>query len=414
VLRRRRRKLNRRLAYALLAMTVAQAAVYIARPITSYRLLAVGAGPREVGFVAAAFAIIPLFLAIPLGRFSDRRHGGPLLVAGCAVQTAACLILAVARTPLELAATTALLGLGHLALALGVQEVVARESDPAHHDQHFGLLTAGVSIGQLIGPVLGGALLQHRGGLSLTSATSVAMVVAGGLAAAATAFAYLAERHRPYGTEAVAESRRGSVRTILTTPGVPAGIFASIAVLSAADVFNAYMPVLGEQRSIAPGTVGALLGLRAAASLASRIGIGSIVGFVGRLRLITLSAAAAGIAFAGLALVHDVWLLALLTIVAGFGLGFGQPLSMTIVVQLVPPYARATALAIRLTGNRVGQVAGPAAAGVVAGANGTTPVFWMLSATLGASAAAIQWQALSRRLGRRSEPELHESANDAF
>jgi hypothetical protein len=59
-------------------------------------------------------------------------------------------------------------------------------------------------------------------------------------------------------------------------------------------------------------------------------------------------------------------------------------------------------------------VAGPAAAGVVAGANGTTPVFWMLSATLGASAAAIQWQALSRRLGRRSEPELHESANDAF
>ena len=51
-------------------MTVAQAAVYIARPITSYRLLALGAGPREVGFVAAAFALIPLFLAIPLGRFT--------------------------------------------------------------------------------------------------------------------------------------------------------------------------------------------------------------------------------------------------------------------------------------------------------------------------------------------------------
>jgi MFS family permease len=382
-------------------MTVAQAAVYVARPITSYRLLSVGAGPREVGFVAASFALIPLFLAIPLGRFSDRRQGGPLLVAGCAIQTAACFSLAIARTPLELAAATALLGLGHLALALGVQEVVARESDPHHHDQHFGLLTAGVSVGQLVGPVLGGALLQHRSGASLTSATSLAMVVAGVLAATATAFAALAERRRPQGAETTSESRRGSVRTILTTPGVPAGILASIAVLSAADVFTAYMPVLGEQRGIAPGTVGLLLGLRAAASLASRIGIGRIVGFVGRLRLITLSAVAAAIAFVGLTVSDDVWLLALLTIVAGFGLGFGQPLSMTLVVQLVPPYAQATALAIRLTGNRLGQVTAPAAAGVVAGTNGTKPVFWMLSAMLGASAAAIQRPAFGRRLGRR-------------
>ena len=393
-------------------MTVAQAAVYVARPITSYRLLAVGAGPREVGLVAAAFALIPLFLAIPLGRFSDRRRGGPLLVAGSAVQAAACLLLAVARTPLELAAITALLGLGHLALALGVQEVVARESDPAHHDQHFGLLTAGVSIGQLVGPVLGGALLQHRGGASLTSATSLAMVVAGGLAAVATVFAALADRRRPGGADAVRESRRGSVRTILTTPGVPAGIFASIAVLSAADVFTAYMPVLGEQRGITPGTVGILLGLRAAASLASRVGIGSIVRFVGRARLIALSAAGAAIAFAGLTLVHDVRLLALLTIVAGFGLGSGQPLSMTIVVQLVPPYARATALAIRLTGNRIGQVAAPAAAGVVAGANGTKPVFWMLSAMLGASAAAMQRPALRRRRPNGTRVEVPETPAD--
>jgi MFS family permease len=244
-------------------------------------------------------------------------------------------------------------------------------------------------------------LLEHRGAVSLTSATSRAMLVAGVLAATATACAALAERRRPRGAQAAAESRHGSVRTILTTPGVPAGIFASIAVLSAADVFTAYMPVLGEQRGIAPGVVGLLLGLRAAASLASRIGIGSIVRSVGRLRLITLSAVAAGIAFVGLTLTDDVWVLALLTIVAGFGLGFGQPLSMTLVVQLVPPYAQATALAIRLTGNRLGQVAAPAAAGVVAGTNGTKPVFWMLSAMLGASAAAIQRPSLSERLERR-------------
>ena len=87
---------------------------------------------------------------------------------------------------------------------------------------------------------------------------------------------------------------------------------------------------------------------------------------------------------------HDVWALAALSIVAGFGMGFGQPLSMTLVVQLVPAHARSTALAVRLTGNRIGQVATPAAAGVVAGNAGASSVFWLLGALLAASALAIQ------------------------
>ena len=85
---------------------------------------------------------------------------------------------------------------------------------------------------------------------------------------------------------------------------------------------------------------------------------------------------------------------------------------MTIVVQLVPPYARATALAIRLTGNRVGQVAAPAAAGAVAGSSGTRPVFWMLSGMLAASAAAVQRSAVERRLKRGAEPDVPPATGD--
>jgi MFS family permease len=362
----------------------------VARPVTSYRLLALGAGPRAVGLVAAAFALVPLFAAIPLGRFADRR-GGPLLAVGGMLQVAGCLFLAVGRSPLALGAASAVLGLGHLALALGVQEVIARESDAARHDEHFGLLTAGVSLGQLVGPVLGGAILGNRSpGAALLPATTLALVVAAGIAAVATCSAALAERRRPVKSHEQMQIRRGSVRTILFTPGVPAGIFASIAVLSAADVFTAYMPVLGEQRGIAPGVVGVILGLRAAASIASRIGIAKIVRAVGRARLICLSALATAVAFVALPLTTNVWLIGALVVAIGFGLGFGQPLSMTMVVQLVPSYARATALAIRLTGNRLGQVTGPAAAGLLAGSGGTRPVFWMLSATLGASAATIR------------------------
>jgi MFS family permease len=395
---------SRRLLFALLAMAVAQAAVYIARPMTSYRLLGLGYGPAAVGVVAAAFALLPLFLAIPLGRRADRRHGASLLVVGCGVQLVGCVLLAGARSAWTLGGASAVLGLGHLALALGVQAVVARESDDERHDQHFGLLTAGVSLGQLFGPLIGGFLLGHRSGAALVPATTHAMLVAAAIAGGALLCAVLAERgHRAAPLTLPADLSGGRLGEILRTPGVPAGIFASIAVLSAADVFTAYLPVLGEQRGIGPAVIGALLAVRALFSLVSRIGIVAFVRRVGRLRLITVSAVAAATALAAMTYTHDVVLLGVLCAVVGAGLGFGQPLSMTIVVQLVPDHVRATALAIRLTGNRLGQVAAPAAAGVVAGNAGAGAVFWLLSGLLVASAAAVQRPVVRRRLASRAQ-----------
>jgi MFS family permease len=403
---------TRRVGLALLAMATAQAAVYLVRPTTSYRLLGLGNGATAVGLVAASFALVPLFLAIPLGRRADRRHCGRLLVFGCAVQVCACLLLALARSAPALAAASAVLGVGHLALALGAQAVVARESDDRRHDQHFALLTAAVSLGQLVGPLAGGLLLGNRSGDALVSATTRAMLVAAGIGALATLLAAVAERDRIGGGGVVAEERPvGNVAAILRTRGVFAGIFASIAVLSAADVFTAYMPVLGEQRQIGPAAVGVLLALRAAASFASRIGIGSLVGRVGRARLISISAGAAAAALVGLTFTHDAVALGALSVVVGAGLGFGQPLSMTIVVQLVPDYARATALAVRLTGNRVGQVGAPAAAGLVAGNAGASSVFWMMSGVLVASAAAMQrTQQRGREPDVKARPPIGESA----
>jgi MFS family permease len=382
---------SRRVLFALLAMTTAQAAVYVARPVTSYRLLAVGAGPREIGLVAAAFALLPLFLAIPFGRVADRRHDAPLLIGGCSAQVLACLVLGTVESTLALAAASTLLGLGHLGVALGSQAVIARDSEPARHDQHFGLLTAGVSVGQLVGPLIGGFVLGDRQGSALLSASGRAMVIAAAIAAAAVVCAVLAERGRD-GIPAPAHDLANAVgvAAVLRIRGVPAAMFSSIAALSAADVFTAYLPALADESGIGPRVVGVLLAVRAAASIASRIGIGAIVRRVGRLRLVAVSAFVAAGALACVAETGNIALLAVLSGAAGFALGFGQPLSMTMVVRLVPTRARGIALAVRLTGNRLGQVAVPATAGLVAGSAGTGSVFWMMSVMLVASGIAVR------------------------
>lgn len=103
---------------------------------------------------------------------------------------------------------------------------------------------------------------------------------------------------------------------------------------------------------------------------------------LGRTALLTMTCLLGGVLCAGIALPVPVWGLALLLVVLGFCLGVGQPLSMTTVVRAAPGDARSTALALRLTGNRLGQVAAPAAAGLVAGAAGAAAPFVMLGGLL--------------------------------
>ncbi len=177
---------------------------------------------------------------------------------------------------------------------------------------------------------------------------------------------------------------------ILRARGVPAGIFISLAVLSATDILTAYLPVVGEHRGIAPAAVGLLLSLRAASTIACRLVMTPMIRLLGRTALLTGSCLLGGVLCAGMALPVPVWGLALMLAALGFCLGVGQPLSMTTVVQAAPPGARSTALALRLTGNRLGQTAAPAAGGLLAGAAGVAAPFAMLSgllllaATLGA------------------------------
>ena len=376
------------LARILAGVVLTQAALYLARPVTSYRALALGADARAVGLITAAFALVPLVVAVPLGRASDRWRPGWLLTGGITLGALACALLGLAATLPGLALASAVLGLGHLALTLAGQSLIARQSGDALHDRDFGLYAAAASTGQLIGPTLAGIALSATG-RSLEDATTLAFLVASGLMALAVPTSLGTDRLARAGRPRDAEGRPLRAGELIGARGVPAGMFASLAILATVDVLTAYLPVLGTQRGIPPAVIGGLLSLRAATSILSRVLIPWMVGRLGRVRLLAASAAGSALLTAALPLAGDTAALAVLLAAAGFLLGIGQPLTMSMVVQAVPEDTRGTALAIRLTGNRFGQVATPAAAGLVAGAAGVSAAFWLLGGLLGLAAVAV-------------------------
>lgn len=410
----------------VIAFAFAQGAVSMARPAVSYRALALGADERAVGVVAGVYALLPLLAAVPLGRRTDHGRCTPLLVVGVALITGGCALSGPAGSLPAMAAWSGVMGLGHLCFVIGAQSLVARRSAPEDQDRNFGHFTIGASLGQLVGPVLAGLLVSGQDGeMAHTSAT--ALIVAACVAASSYPALWRMERDsgrrraadrkagRKADRKAGCEARRGTRRTgdrtgegaagrrlahepgsggparvpvhrILRTRGVASGIFISLAVLSATDVLTAYLPVVGEQRGIAPGVVGVLLSLRAGATVACRLVMTPMIKVLGRAALLTVTCAASALLCAGIALPLPVWALAALLGALGFCLGVGQPLSMTTVVRAAPDRARSTALALRLTGNRLGQVAAPATAGLLAGLAGAAAPFVMLGGLLLVSA----------------------------
>jgi MFS family permease len=372
----------------LVCVALTQSALNLSRPITSYRALALGADARAIGLITAAYAILPVLAALPLGRLADRWRPAPLVSAGAVLLAAGSALLGVAPSPAALGVWSAVLGLGHLSFMVGAQTLIAQRSPVEQHDRSYGLFTAVTSFGQLVGPALGGLVLGVSTGPFLTS-TTWGFLVAAGLAVAAVPISVgllAGRRDRPVRSEPVSQP---SAWGILRLPSVSAAMFASLTLLAAVDIVTAYLPVIGERNGIGPGVIGALLSLRAAASIVSRLLVAPMVRAWGRIPLIVASAAGSAVAAVFLPIFADPVVLAVLLVVAGFFLGIGQPLTMTLVVQAVPAQVRGAALAMRLTGNRAGQVAVPAAAGVVAGAAGVAAAFWLTAALLGAAAWGV-------------------------
>ena len=293
-------------------------------------------------------------------------------------------------------AATALLGLGHFLAIVGMQAVIAQGGQDSALDRYYGWFSMTASAGQVLGPVMVGLLAGEGGPAGTTRA-----LVGGAVVSVASLLAIPLLRVR--GTAPVPASHvRGpvvGVGAILRAPGVTPAMVVSLGVLAATDVMTVYLPALGAERGWSPQAVGALLALRAAGGFASRFFLGRMAARAGRERLLAASTMVAALAVVWLALADGLAVAGAAIVLAGFMLGIGQPLSMAVVAGLSPPGSRATALSVRLMGNRLGQMLIPAAAGAVAAATATTGVLVTAGVVVAASGACVL-----PLLGRRRPP----------
>lgn len=386
---------------ALIAFTVVVMSVHAIRPTASYRALDLGATAAEVGLVAASYAVLSALAAVPLGRAIDHLAPRRFFLAGGVMLAIGGVLSALAPTILLLAAGQAFVGLGQVAAAIALQTMIATWW---HDDRDTGFARVGVAAsgGQLVGPLLAGAILEMQWGRTFGGmATTAAFMVGSTLAVLSVLIIRsIAEvRAAPSTDKGTPGPTRPqtAIRTIVGRNGMPQALSASIAVLTALDLLIAYLPVLGEARGFSPGLVGAFLALRAGAGLLSRLTMSRTLDRFGRRRLLFGSMLAASAAMLGIAGLTSPWAVGVFVTVVGYSLGVGSPMTMAWVVSRAPATARGTALAVRMTGNRIGQVVVPAAVGGLATLFGTGAVFIAVAITLLASSSWVRTSPLDEQ-----------------
>ena len=358
----------------LYSSAITQGAIYVIRPMITYRALELDASASTIGFIAAVYALLPVLLALTFGKLVGQIGEGRFVIIGTAFIGISAALLLVAHSLTILAIAAALSGLAHLACMVGGQTMVALKSPPDKYEEHFGRYTFSASLGQMLGPILATLVAGSTG--VMPKSTSAAFALA--LVLAALAMVPVISWRNQSPTVVARKEDSGQLRAagkLLNKPGMFAAIFTSLAVSSTGDILVVFLPLYGNENQFSALSIGIIISIRAATSMASRFFLGRLSARFTPRQLLTTSNAVSIMMCIAMAFAPNPWVLGAVVFVAGFSLGVGQPLTMTLISQLTQPDERALAVSTRLTGNRLGQFLIPAAAGLVAASAGTSAVF---------------------------------------
>jgi MFS family permease len=288
------------------------------------------------------------------------------------------------RSAPALLSFSVLLGFGHMFCMAGHQMLAVRAGGTRSRESVLGYYMVAASVGQGFGPLVVGWL----GGPAALPPTQKLFAIALFTAAVGVGIALLI---RP---ESKRARRRGAaelipVAQLLRMRGFPAVMVSSVMTVTALDLLVVYLPLLGAERHIDSNHIGLLLAARSTAALVSRAFYARLIFGIGRMPLTLASMLGSAAGFLLLAIPLSLPAMYAVLIALGFAMGVASTLTISGVVHLAPPHACGTALTLRMTGNRVGQIVFPALAGLLAAATGVAGILLALGLGLAASGVAV-------------------------
>jgi len=367
-----------RLVMAQISLHAAMAGVRMAAPLLALRT---GHSAFEVGVLLALFAVAQVFLALPVGRFTDR-HGLHKPVA---------LAVSVAFTGIALAGffptfgmlcvTAVFSGAASGTVMIAVQRHAGRLShNPDEIKQVFSWMAVGPTLANFVGPLSTGLLIDAIDFgptfwvlcvlplLSWWSVRPLTELIADSPAADLPS----------------ASSQKGPSWNLLRIAPLRRLLTVNWLLASCWDVHAFMVPLLGHDRGLSASSIGLILGAFALAGTAMRLTLPWVVHRLPEMRVVGTSMVLTALWFALYPFAEQAWHMMLLSSLLGMTLGAVQPLIMSTLHQVTPRQRQGEALGLRMMTIYASSVVMPMVYGSAGTLLGVGVVFWAMGSVVAA------------------------------
>jgi len=361
---------------ALIALGILNHTVLTGSRVTvSLYALSLAGSPFVVGALMGLYSFLPMWLAVPAGRLSDRIGvRRPLLIGSLGIGLGIVLPCVFPGVPV-LFATTCLIGVSFMLFQVAAQNATGELGPPSERAKNFSLLALGYSISGFVGPLLVGLLIDHTSYfstflvLSFLPLVPVVVLARGGLA--------LPSPHAPH-----LRATSGGVAELLRNRRLRR-VFAVNALFAMAwDLHTFFIPVYGARIGLSASGIGVILAAFAAATFAVRLVMPWIARRFEEFEVLTTALFVAGAAYALFPFVANVGALMTLSFTLGLALGSGQPMVMSLLHGLAPAGRMGEAVGVRMSIINASTFAVPLLFGAIGSSLGIGPVFWLVGAAL--------------------------------
>jgi Major Facilitator Superfamily len=376
-----------RLLFAIVSTAfVEQIVITIARVATTYRAVELDLSVVWLGVITAVYAVLPIGIGVPIGRFIDRGYDAVTTWIGAALLIVGCAGFVLMPNLIGILISTAILGTAHLLFVVSQQIQCTRcGSGPGAMERAIGNYMVANAAGQGVGPYI----VALAGGSASVPPTQFLFELSLAGAVLTAAFALLT---RSSGAHKMPVDRaKVPLRDLLFAPGLTTVIVVSVVTVVAQDLIVVYLPLLGSDRGMTVDAVGTLLAIRAVASMLSRLIYARLHIAFGRIPLTLISTFVGAGAYTLLAVPLPLPLLYAAIAVAGFALSISITASIAGVLAIASGGAIGTANSLRTMASRIGQSIIPILASLVAAAIGTGSIFVLIGLSLAASGAAVRF-----------------------
>jgi MFS family permease len=355
--------------FVVLLSVLTNIALRGSRVLVSLSALHLGANSFMVGVLAALFSVFPLLLAVYAGRVSDRVGVRLPIALGSAAMATALVLPALHPDLVTLLACPTLIGLGQIFVQVSIQNAVGSIGGPGERTGNFATFSLGASIAVFIGPSLAGFSIDALG-------YRASYVVLASMSLAVVLLALLFRHRMPERSEQGEEKPGGRALDLFREAPLRRTLLMSGAALTGIELFSFYMPIYGKSIGLSATGIGLVLSAYAAAAFVVRLVMQDLARRYSEAVVLTASLFVAAATYAVFPLLSGVAMLVGVAFVLGLGLGSAQPLTIMLTYHHAPPGRSGEALGMRLTVNKITQIAIPVVFGGIGALFGLAPVFW--------------------------------------